>query len=232
MPSRQKRLLFSVSGFLGLLCALTAAVCTGLPQWLSGTVLCRTGAELVNATGPELDKFLGEVSYGLFHGERVKQCGLGGRASRFSFFSDLFQAIPAGLHVAIIIICVVVVLFSSVSCGFSFFNAFGRPYDTLQGPMGLYLWSFICCVCSCLVMILFAAEVKLHHLSERIANFKEVTFVYQAYSEQYGRCFWLFFLIFLLHGLNMLVIRLTGVEFPFQETKAAELNGGAADLMY
>lgn len=84
MPSPQKRLVFSVSGLLSFLCALTAAVATGLPSWLSGTVLCRTGAELVNATGAELDKFLGELSYGLFHGVRVKQCGLGGRASRFS----------------------------------------------------------------------------------------------------------------------------------------------------
>lgn len=84
MPSHQKRLVFSVSGLLSFLCALTAAVATGLPAWLRGAVLCRTGAELVNATGPELDKFLGDLSYGLFHGVRVKQCGLGGRASRFS----------------------------------------------------------------------------------------------------------------------------------------------------
>lgn len=84
MPSRQKQLLFSVSGILGFSCAVTAAVATGLPFWLSGAVLCRTGAELVNATGAELDKFVGELSYGLFHGQRVKQCGLGSRASRFS----------------------------------------------------------------------------------------------------------------------------------------------------
>lgn len=83
MPNRQKQLLFSVSGLLGASCALSAAVATGLPFWLNGLVLCRTGAELVNATGPELDKFLGELSYGLFGGERVKQCGLGGREARF-----------------------------------------------------------------------------------------------------------------------------------------------------
>ncbi|XP_070685858.1 clarin-1 [Pempheris klunzingeri] len=232
MPSRQKQLLFSVSGLLGLCCALTAAVATGLPCWLRGTVLCRTGAELVNATGAELDKFLGELSYGLFHGLRVKQCGLGRRPSRFSFFPDLLSAVPAGLHVAVIVFCGVVNVFSSVATGFFFFNAFGRPYETLQGPMGLYLWTFICCLCSCLVMILFASEVKLHHLSERIANFNETTFVFQTYSERYDRCFWLFFLIFLLHGLNFLLIRLTGVQFPFQETKESDLSGGGADLMY
>lgn len=84
MPNRQKQVLFCSAGLLSLCCALSAAVVTGLPYWLRGVVLCRTGAELVNATGAELDQFLGELSYGLFHGERVKQCGLGGRPSRFS----------------------------------------------------------------------------------------------------------------------------------------------------
>uniref|UniRef100_UPI0009B43F1A clarin-1 n=1 Tax=Monopterus albus TaxID=43700 RepID=UPI0009B43F1A len=229
---RQKQLLFSVSGFVGFSCALTAAVATGLPFWINGTMLCRTGAELVNATGPELNKFLGELSYGLFQGERVKQCGLGGRPSRFSVIPDLLSAVPAGVHVTVIFFCGAVILLSSVASGFFFFNAFGRPYKTLQGPMGLYLWTSICCVCSCLVMILFASEVKLHHLSERIANFNEVNFVFQTYKERYDRSFWLFFLVFLLHGVNVLLIRLAGIQFPFQESKELELTGGAADLMY
>ncbi|KAK5600862.1 hypothetical protein CRENBAI_008505 [Crenichthys baileyi] len=146
MPNRQKQVLFCSAGLLSLCCALSAAVITGLPFWLRGAVLCRTGAELVNATGAELDQFLGELSYGLFHGERVKQCGLGGRPSRFSFFPDLLSGIPAGLHVIIILFCSVEVLFSSVASGFFFFNTFGRPYETLQGPMGLYLWTCICWV--------------------------------------------------------------------------------------
>ncbi|XP_030600331.1 clarin-1 [Archocentrus centrarchus] len=232
MPSRQKQLLFSVSGILGFSCAVTAAVATGLPYWLSGAVLCRTGAELVNATGAELDKFVGELSYGLFHGQRVKQCGLGSRASRFSFFPDLLSTIPTGLHVTIIFFCGAVVLFSSVATGFFFFNAFGRPYETLRGPMGLYLWTFITCISSCLVMILFASEVKLNHLSERIANFNNENFIFQTYTERYDQCFWLFFLIFLLQGLNGLLVRLAGIQFPFQESKEVDLSGGAADLMY
>ncbi|KAM8903663.1 clarin-1 isoform 2-T2 [Spinachia spinachia] len=203
MPTRQKQLVFSLCGGLGFSCALMAAVATGLPFWVSGAVLCRTGAELVNATGAELDKFLGELNYGLFHGHRVKQCGLGGRTSRFSLVT-----------------------------GFFFFNAFGRPYETLQGPLGLYLWSFISWLGSCLVMVLFASEVNIHHLSHRIANFNEVNFVFQTYTQRYDRCFWLFFLVFLLHGLNFLLIRLAGVQFPFLGGKESAPSGGAADLMY
>ncbi|RVE65353.1 hypothetical protein OJAV_G00134980 [Oryzias javanicus] len=232
MPRRQKQLLFSVSGLLGFSCALTAAVAAGLPLWLRGTVLCRTGAELVNATGPELEQFLGELSYGLFHGQMVKQCGLGGRPSRFSFFPDLLGAVPAGLHVSVIFFCGVVVLFSSVASGFFFFNAFGRPYEMLQGPAGLYLWTCICCVSSCLVLVLFSCEVKLHRLSERISNFREENFEFQTFREDYGRCFWLFFLVFVLHGLNALLIRLVAVQLPLQENKEVTLGGGASDLMY
>lgn len=60
-------------------------------------------------------------------------------------FPDLLSAVPAGLHVTVIFFCGAVILFSSVACGFFFFNAFGRPYETLHGPMGLYLWTSISC---------------------------------------------------------------------------------------
>lgn len=174
----------------------------------------------------------------------------------FPVFPELLAVVPAGLHVSIIFFCGVVVLFSSVATGFFFFNAFGRPYETLQGPVGLYLWTCVsgeACVCvfwraglhcftlppvgcaglcSCLVLVLFAAEVKLHHLSDRISNFSEVSFTFQTFSEEYDRCFWLFFLVFLIHGLNVVLIRLTGVRFPLQEPKEVDLSGGAADLMY
>ncbi|XP_056140077.1 clarin-1 [Lampris incognitus] len=232
MHSRQKSVVFCVAGVVSFSCVLTAAVAVGLPFWVRGTVLCQTGAELVNASGPELDKFLGNVRYGLFGGERVKQCGLGGRNLNFYFFPDLVDAIPAGLHVTVLFFCGVLIVFSSVASGFFFFNAFGKPYETLHGPMGLYLWNLICCVCSCMVMVLFASEVKLRRLSDRIANFKETTFLFRTHTECYDSCFWLFFLIFFLHGLNILLIRLTGIQFPFREAKESDLNSGAADLMY
>ncbi|KAK1899582.1 Clarin-1 [Dissostichus eleginoides] len=230
MPSLQQTLLFSLSGVLALSSGLLSAVVSGLPLWVGGSVLCLTGAELVNASGPELEKFRGELSYGLLGGRRVRQCGLGGRASSFYFFPELLSAIPVGLHVSVLFFCGVVVLFLR-GLRLLLFNAFGRPYETLQGPLGLYLWTAISCVSSCLVMILFASEVSLNHLSDRIVNFNEASFVYRTHSERFGRCFWLFFLVFLLHAVNFLLIRLTGVQFPFRG-KESELSGGAADLMY
>ncbi|XP_017163622.1 clarin-1 [Poecilia reticulata] len=206
MPNRQKQVLFCSAGLLSLCCALSAAVVTGLPYWLRGVVLCRTGAELVNATGAELDQFLGELSYGLFHGERVKQCGLGGRPSRFSFKPTwhLAKANAKALNSATLM------------------STMRQRHNVVS----------VVCVTSCLVLILFASEVKIHRLSELISNYREENFVFQTHSERYDRCFWIFFLILILHGLNLVLIRLTGIQFPFQGKKDVELSGGAADLMY
>ncbi|XP_072547252.1 clarin-1 isoform X2 [Salminus brasiliensis] len=210
MPSRQKKVVFSFGGALSFAAVLLVAAAMGTRCWVKASVLCQTGAQLVNATGSELDKFMGTVSYGLFHGQRLKQCGLGGRPLSFSLL----------------------ILFSSICCAFFMFNSFGNPYETLHGPLGLYLWNMISCLCSCMVLILYAAEVKLHRLSETIANYKEGSFVYKTRSEKFDRSFWLIFLVFLVHCLNILLIRLAGVQFPFQGAKESDTTTGAADLMY
>ncbi|XP_066521691.1 clarin-1 [Hoplias malabaricus] len=227
-----KKAVFSAGGALSLAAVLLLAAAMGSCCWVKAGVLCQTGAHLVNASGSELDKFTGSVSYGLFNGQRLKQCGLGGRPLSFSFFPDLVTVIPASLHVSVIFFCAVLILFSSICCGFFMYNAFGHPYETLHGPLGLYLWNMISCLCSCLILILYAAEVKLHRLSEIIANYKEGSFVYKTRSETFERSFWLVFLVLVLHCFNILLIRLAGVQFPFQGAKDSEATTGAADLMY
>ena len=86
--------------------------------------------------------------------------------------------------------------------------------------------------CGCLVMILFASEVKIHHLSEKIANYKEGTYAYKTQSEKYTTSFWVVFICFFVHFLNGLLIRLAGFQFPFAKSKDTETTNVAADLMY
>ncbi|XP_005996510.1 clarin-1 [Latimeria chalumnae] len=232
MPTRQKQVLFCTAGVLCFGCALSMAAALGTELWISGSVLCKTGAQLVNASGPELDKFTGDIQYGLFHGQRVRQCGLGGRPQKFSFFPDLLQVIPASIHVTVILFCTVLIVFSLVGAGFFMYNAFGHPYETLHGPMGLYLWNLISCSCGFLVMILFSSEVKLHRLSEKIANYKEDNFIFKSNSDQFQTSFWIILICSLVHFLNCLLIRVAGIQFPFQKSKDSETTSGAADLMY
>ncbi|XP_060623701.1 clarin-1 [Anolis sagrei] len=232
MPTPQKKVVFCIAGVLCFACALGIAAAVGTQLWIRGKILCKTGALLVNATGQELDKFIGEIQYGLFYGERVRQCGLGGRPFRFSFFPDLFKIIPASIHVSVILFCLVLLVFALIGTGFFMYNAFGKPYETLHGPLGLYLWSFISFSCGCLIMILFSSEVKIHHLSEKIANYKEGGFIFKTHSEQFANSFWIILVCSLVHFLNILLIRLAGFAFPFSKSKDSETANGAVDLMY
>ncbi|XP_054408801.2 clarin-1 isoform X2 [Pongo abelii] len=98
MPSQQKKIIFCMAGVLSFACALGVVTALGTPLWIKATILCKTGALLVNASGQELDKFMGEMQYGLFHGEGVRQCGLGARPFRFScYFLDPFMGLPTGV---------------------------------------------------------------------------------------------------------------------------------------
>ncbi|XP_077204800.1 clarin-1 [Paroedura picta] len=232
MPAQQKKVVFCTAGVLSFACALSIAGAVGTQLWIKGRILCKTGALLVNATGQELEKFIGDIQYGLFHGERVRQCGLGGRPFRFSFFPDLFKIIPASIHVSVIVFCLVFLVFALIGTGFFMYNAFGKPYETLHGPLGLYLWSFISFSCGCLIMILFSSEVKIHHLSEKIANYKEGGFLFKTHREQFANSFWIILVCSLVHFLNILLIRLAGFEFPFSKSKDSETANGAVDLMY
>ncbi|XP_030312232.1 clarin-1 isoform X2 [Calypte anna] len=210
MPAQQKKIIFCIAGVLSFACALGTAAAIGTQLWVKGSILCKTGALLVNATSQEMHKFIGHIQYGLFHGERVRQCGLGGRPLQFSLL----------------------VVFALVGAGFFMLNAFGSPYETLHGPVGLYLWSFISCSCGCLIMILFSSEVKIHHLSEKIANFKEGSFIFKTHSEQFANSFWIILVCSLVQFLNALLIRFAGFEFPFSKSKHSGTTTGAADLMY
>uniref|UniRef100_A0A8C4MV31 Clarin 1 n=1 Tax=Equus asinus asinus TaxID=83772 RepID=A0A8C4MV31_EQUAS len=187
---------------------------------------------------------MGEMQYGLFHGAGVRQCGLGARPFRFSspkkesyslsgrIFPDLLKVIPVSIQVNVLLFSVILVVVTMVGTAFFMYNAFGKPFETLHGPPGLYLLSFISGSCGCLVMILFASELKIHHLSEKIANYKEGTYAYKTQSEKYSTSFWVVFICFFVHFLNGLLIRLAGFQFPFAKSKDTETTNVAADLMY
>ncbi|GCB80306.1 hypothetical protein scyTo_0017138 [Scyliorhinus torazame] len=158
--------------------------------------------------------------------------GVWEKESEFGVFPTLLDAIPASLHVSVILFSAAVIVFALVAAGFFMFNAFGRPYETLHGPNGLYLWNTIACSCGFMAMILFTSEVKIHHLSEKIANYKEANFVFKTHTEIFGYSFWLLFVCTMMHCINILLIRLAGIQFPFSKSKNTDSGDGGVDLMY
>lgn len=84
MPGWFKKAWYGLASLLSFSSFILIIVALAVPHWLSGKILCQTGVDLVNATDPELIKFIGDIYYGLFRGCKVRQCGLGGRQSQFT----------------------------------------------------------------------------------------------------------------------------------------------------
>ena len=96
MPGWFKKAWYGLASLLSFSSFILTIVALALPHWLSGKILCQTGVDLVNATDPELVKFIGDIYYGLFRGCKVRQCGLGGRQSQFT--SEYTAATEAALE--------------------------------------------------------------------------------------------------------------------------------------
>lgn len=89
MPSLWKRITFSVASVLCVGSVVLLVVALSTERWVTGRILCKTGAEIVNASHPELEQFIGDVYFGLFRGGKNKRCGLGSRRSNIYSKKDL-----------------------------------------------------------------------------------------------------------------------------------------------
>lgn len=89
MPSLWKRITFSAASVLCVGSVALLVVALSTERWVTGRILCKTGAEIVNASSPELEQFIGDLYYGLFQGGKTKKCGLGKRPEFISRASKL-----------------------------------------------------------------------------------------------------------------------------------------------
>lgn len=83
-----------------------------------------------------------------------------------------------------------------------------------------------------LAVTAFVSAVKLHRLTERIANFRENGFQFLILEEEYMPSFWLCVASATIHGLNVVIVALNAIHFPTLKTKTEEGNVTAEDIMY
>ncbi|KAB0374227.1 hypothetical protein FD755_014483, partial [Muntiacus reevesi] len=77
-------------------------------------------------------------------------------------FPDLLKAIPVSIHVNVILFSTILIVLTLVGTAFFMYNAFGKPFETLHGPLGLYLLSFISERQERRQLTLASAELKIH----------------------------------------------------------------------
>ncbi|XP_023601035.1 clarin-2 [Myotis yumanensis] len=232
MPGWFKKVWYGLASLLSFSSFILIIVALVLPHWLSGKILCQTGVDLVNATDPELVKFIGDIYYGLFRGCKVRQCGLGGRESQFTIFPQLVKELNAGLHVMILLLLFLALALALVSMGFAILNMIQVPYKAVNGPGGICLWNVLAGGVVALAITSFMAAVRFHDLTERIANFQERLFRFVVVEEQYEESFWICVASASAHAANLVVVAISQIPLPEIKTKIEEATVTAEDILY
>ncbi|XP_029997185.1 clarin-2 [Sphaeramia orbicularis] len=233
MPSLWKRITFSVASVLCIGSLVLLVVALSTERWITGRILCKTGAEIVNASHPELEQFTGDIYYGLFQGGKTKRCGLGRRHSKIYIFPKLVRTLNGGLHMMVILFLLVAIGFATVSLSFCIYNARKVPYQSIKGHKGLYLWNCIAASFGSLGVLCFLAAMKHHNLTERVANYGENLFVLVILSDSLDMSFWLGVASIGTHFAVCGVVAMSRIKLPKPEIKKPEEPTiSALDMLY
>ncbi|XP_040093512.1 clarin-2 [Oryx dammah] len=232
MPGWFQKAWYGLASLLSFSSFILIIVALALPHWLSGKILCQTGVDLVNATDPELVKFIGDIYYGLFRGCKVRQCGLGGRQSQFTIFPHLVKELNVGLHVTVLLLLFLALALALVSMGFAVLNMIQVPYRAVNGPGGICLWNVLAGGVMALAIASFMTSVKFHDLTEQIANFQEKLFRFVVVEEQYEESFWICVASASAHATNLVVVAISQIPLPEIKAKIEEATVTAEDILY
>ncbi|XP_076003785.1 clarin-2 [Genypterus blacodes] len=233
MPSLWKRITFSVASLLCIGSVVLLVVALSTERWVTGRILCKTGVEIVNASDPELDQFMGDIYYGLFQGGKSKKCGLGMRRSRIYIFPKLVRTLNGGLHVMVILFLLASMGMAVVCLSFCIYNARKVPYQSIKGHKGLYLWNFIAALLAALGVLCFLAALRHHRLTERVANYRENLFTLSVLDDSLDWSFWLGVASILNHVVICGVVAMSRIKLPKPESKKPEEPTiSALDLLY
>ncbi|KAM3865141.1 clarin-2 [Diretmus argenteus] len=233
MPGRWKQITFSVASVLCIGSVVLLVVALSTERWVTGRILCKTGAEIVNASDPELEQFIGDIYYGLFRGGKTKRCGLGNRRSKIYIFPKLVQTLNSGLHIMVILFLLVAIGFALVSLSFCIYNARKVPYQSIKGHKGLYLWNFIAGLFGALGVLCFLAAMRHHSLTERVANYRENLFHLLVLDDSLDWSFWLGVASVVTHIAVCGVVAMSRIKLPKpQSKKPEEPTISALDLLY
>lgn len=134
-------------------------------------------------------------------------------------------------------VCVVIALSLSivmglVTLGFSIFNVFGRPIETITGPIGLYLWNFLALFFTVVTLALFGALFGFE-LSKNFLMFDDVKIGWVSEGRTYLS--YSFYLVLGAAGafiLNFILLSLSGQALSCSYARSGEKEIDNGMILY
>lgn len=127
-----------------------------------------------------------------------------------------------GLWVSTIVSAAVSMVFGVVAVGFAVFNLFGKPIETITGPLGLYLWNGLGFVFSLIEVVIFLV-LFLTSLSKNflVMDNDRNSFNVEGHTTP-GFSFYLLVVATVLYLVNIILLLCTGYKLKCSFSSEAE----------
>ncbi|XP_042316600.1 clarin-3 [Sceloporus undulatus] len=198
MPSRRKTLMFASASFTSICSFVIVCLVLATKNWVSSKINYTEGNSTVQIL----------LTYGLFEGlcSRNVQHGISKPDTSFQVTDILENTTMKTFNIVIIFLLVLNLFSTSLSFGFTCYNAISNPYQTFLGPIGVYTWNCISGICSLLILILFPVNVEVNKLSLELAVKHCTSSRGLKPSNTYGYSYWIVLLMALLNAVTVIII--------------------------
>nr|KAG5709430.1 hypothetical protein BaRGS_029279 [Batillaria attramentaria] len=136
------------------------------------------------------------------------------------------------LWLSVLIALSLAIVMGLVTVGFSIFNVFGRPIETITGPMGLYVWNALALFFTVLTLALFGALFGTQ-LAKNFMMFEDVMIGWK--SEGRTDLAYSFYLVVGAAGaflLNFILLCLSGQEMACSYSRSGEKEIDNGMILY
>jgi len=155
------------------------------------------------------------VHGGLFNGIRMLDFGLGVRSTSFTVRDELRNGdsfMSMGLWVTVILFAVLALLWGVVGIVFALINTVIVPYETITGPLGLYLWSSLAVLCTFISILLFVVQYYTSIFYDVLLKEQSSVGYTSSGSAQFDYSFWMMLGALGAFAANILLLLLSGLE--------------------
>ncbi|XP_052825960.1 clarin-2 isoform X1 [Octopus bimaculoides] len=185
-----------------------------------------------NAT--DTRRYRGSIHYGLFRGGIMLNYGLGDRLSKIIVSQNIkdMNLMDYGMWITVVILHLLAIVWAVVAAGFTLFNLFGKPIETITGPFGLYVWNGCAASFTLLSIVIFLILFKTSIYDENIFQQAEIDSGWRSVGLSHPS--WSFYINLGALGcflLNILLLKISDVR-PCRPKPSKEEKTTHDDFIY
>ncbi|CAI9726900.1 Hypothetical predicted protein [Octopus vulgaris] len=174
------------------------------------------------------------IYFGLFSGSRNLDVGNGERIRSLKVSQNIkdMNLMDYGMWITVVVLHLLAIVWAVVAAGFTLFNLFGKPIETITGPFGLYVWNGCAASFTLLSIVIFLVLFKTSIYDKNIFEQAEINTGWRSVGLSHPS--WSFYINLGALGcflLNILLLKISDVR-PCRPRLTKEEKATQDDFIY